>query len=55
MFFTIAGTRVFRVMAEDKDEGTEIKYSIVSTDDKFSIDSETGWLSTNAVRTFETG
>ena len=39
-----------RVYAEDKDENQKITYSIVSTDDKFSIDPETGWLSTNAVR-----
>lgn len=50
---SFAGTRVFRVYAEDKDESErnkKITYSIVSTDDKFSIDPETGWLSTNAVR-----
>ena len=48
-----AGTRVFRVYAEDKDESernSKITYSIVSTDDKFSIDPETGWLSTKSVR-----
>ena len=48
-----AGTRVFRVYAEDQDESernSKITYSIVSTDDKFSIDPETGWVSTRFVR-----
>ena len=43
--------------AEDQDESernSKITYSIVSTDDKFSIDPETGWLSTKSVRIWDT-
>ena len=46
------GTRVIRVFATDED-GTgpngQIAYSIVSTNNKFVIDPNTGWLTTNAV------
>jgi hypothetical protein len=54
-FFFLAGTRVLRVFASDADgsgPNAEVTYSIVSTHDKFSIDSKTGWLVTNAVSVF---
>ena len=54
-FFFLAGTRVLRVFASDADgsgPNAEVTYSIVSTHDKFSIDSKTGWLVTNAVSCF---
>ena len=49
------GTRVHRVMAEDRDRGKagKITYSVVSpnnsTNDLFAIDPETGWLTTKVV------
>ena len=47
------GTKVIQVFAKD-DDGVDVPsgkvtYSIVSTHNKFNIDKETGWLTTNAV------
>ena len=51
--FCFSGTRVIRVQAVDNDDPNtpagQITYSIVSTNNKFKIDEETGWLETNAV------
>lgn len=51
--FVVSGTRVIKVVATDEDPDTSpngrVTYSIVSTHDKFTIDPQTGWLSTNAV------
>ena len=48
-----SGTRVMRVMATDLDGNDgpagKLNYSIVSQHEKFAIDSQTGWLTTNAV------
>ena len=52
MFLAVAGTRAFRVLAKDADESgpnAKITYSIVSTNDKFTIDPETGTVYTKAV------
>ena len=50
-FFLFSGTKVIRVHAVDNDEGLngQVTYSIVSTHNKFVIDPNNGWLSTNAV------
>ena len=52
------GTRFSRVFATDRDgpesPNGEITYSIVSTDNKFVIDPNTGWISTNTVFNEET-
>ena len=52
-FLFFAGTRFFRVLATDRDgpesPNGQITYSIVSTHNKFVIDPNTGWISTNAV------
>ena len=57
--FLFAGTEVIQVRAIDRDSESlehpnsgagKIVYSIVSTHNHFKIDSETGWLSTNKVR-----
>ena len=47
-----AGTRVIQVFATDADGNGPaglVKYSIVSKHNKFKIDPNTGWLTTNAV------
>ena len=53
----ISGTPVIQVVARDQDadgdQGNpagQVSYSIVSTHKHFKIDSETGWLYTNKVR-----
>lgn len=46
------GTRVIRVYATDGDgsgPSGQVTYSVVSTHNKFTIDANTGWLSTNAI------
>jgi hypothetical protein len=53
-FFSFLGTRVIQVFASDADgigPSGQVKYSIVSKHNKFKIDPNTGWLTTNAVRT----
>ena len=51
--FGILGTKVIQVFAKDDDGDSvpsgKVTYSIVSTHNKFNIDKETGWLTTNAV------
>ena len=51
--FFYSGTQVLQVYAKDDDGDTvpsgKVTYSIVSTHNKFNIDKETGWLTTNAV------
>jgi hypothetical protein len=45
---------VIQVFASDADgigASGQVKYSIVSKHNKFKIDPNTGWLTTNAVRT----
>ena len=43
---------MFASDADGSGPNAEVTYSIVSTHDKFSIDSKTGWLVTNAVSFF---
>ena len=56
IFFVILGTKVIQVFAKDDDGDNvpsgKVTYSIVSTHNKFNIDKETGWLTTNAVSNF---
>ena len=51
--FYLSGTKVIQVFAKDDDGDNvpsgKVTYSIVSTHNKFNIDKETGWLTTNAV------
>lgn len=52
VFFAFSGTRVFQVQATDDDKtgpNAQITYSIVSQGNKFNIDPNEGWLTTNAV------
>lgn len=47
----LAGTRLIRVHATDKDDGlnAQVKYSLVDQNDLFQIDSQTGWISVSPI------